>query len=62
MCSYKCIYIVCSDIDICEADNGGCSHKCTDLDGLMFVCECPVNMALLPDKKNCKGISHPLHE
>nr|XP_006817984.1 PREDICTED: signal peptide, CUB domain, EGF-like 2 [Saccoglossus kowalevskii] len=44
--------VVCSDMDECEVNNGGCVHTCTNTDG-SFQCECKLGFQLHPNQRNC---------
>jgi len=43
------------DIDECQVRNGGCTHQCTNLDGL-YKCKCPTNMTLNANGFTCEGL------
>ena len=49
----------CTQIDLCLADNGGCSHQCgfqpesVDSKELVVRCSCPMTHVLLSDEKTC---------
>ncbi len=45
-----------SDINECSANNGGCSHNCTDTQG-SFQCSCRVGYQLTSDTKTCIGMA-----
>ncbi|KAK3731505.1 hypothetical protein QZH41_008533 [Actinostola sp. cb2023] len=42
--------------DRCAANNGGCSHVCTNIKGGDTSCSCPAYMKLQDDQKTCKDI------
>ena len=43
-----------TDIDECQNNNGGCSHKCTNKPG-SYSCSCKPGYELKADKHGCKG-------
>ena len=49
-------YLFNSDINECDADNGGCSHDCVNKEG-SFECKCNSGFELEDDNKACKGIT-----
>ena len=51
----KCWCIYYTDIDECEARNGGCQHRCTNIPG-SFSCSCHVGYELLEDGFSCNGM------
>lgn len=45
----------CVDIDECQKQNGGCSHRCSNTEG-SFKCSCPPGYKLDSDQKTCQDI------
>ena len=44
-----------ADVNECEKQNGGCSHKCTNSEG-SYTCSCPdPELNLAPDHRTCIG-------
>ena len=48
------IPLILTDINECDANNGGCSHNCTNTEG-SFECSCRVGYILDNDGKGCSG-------
>jgi len=46
---------LCTNVDECRKENGGCSHQCRDTDG-SYYCECPEDFLLSEDLKTCLPI------
>lgn len=44
-----------TDIDECQASNGGCDHFCKNTVG-SFDCSCKKGFKLLTDEKSCQGM------
>ena len=45
---------ICSDIDECSSDNGGCAQVCTNTPG-SYMCECNTGYELDGDGFSCNG-------
>ncbi|XP_070141824.1 latent-transforming growth factor beta-binding protein 4 isoform X2 [Drosophila kikkawai] len=45
----------CVDIDECQVNNGGCSHRCENSEG-SFKCSCPPGYSLDAKQRNCQDI------
>ena len=45
--------VICTDVNECLDQNGGCEQKCINIRG-SFHCECEPEMTLLEDKKTCR--------
>ena len=44
-----------ADVNECEKQNGGCSHKCINSEG-SYTCSCPdPELNLSPDRRTCIG-------
>lgn len=51
------LYHVCSAVNLCGPNNGGCSHLCLPNE-INFTCSCPTGLVLNKDMKNCaEGIA-----
>ena len=59
--SYMYMYVLHSDRDECDENNGNCTQICTDTDG-SFTCSCHPGYQLSKDRKNCKGKTTCLHQ
>lgn len=46
----------CSDVDECQAHNGGCQHRCVNTPG-SYLCECKPGFRLHSDGRTCLGES-----
>ena len=46
---------ICTDMDECSYENGGCSHDCTNTEN-SFYCSCPNGYFLGEDMKTCQNI------
>lgn len=46
--------IYCTDVDECQAANGGCAQTCTNTDG-SFLCSCGTGYTLAYDGFSCDG-------
>lgn len=50
-----------ADVNECTKQNGGCSHKCTNMEG-SYVCSCPdPELNLAPDLRTCVGKKYVLN-
>lgn len=47
-------FLLSSDINECDINNGGCSHNCFNFAG-SYYCQCPTGYRLLDDTKTCVG-------
>ena len=45
---------VCSDVDDCLENNGGCNKTCTNIAG-SYKCSCGPGLVLEPDAHSCRG-------
>ena len=43
------------DINECELNNGGCSHRCRNTEG-SYECSCPEGLQLLHNRRTCRGM------
>lgn len=54
-----CVAGVCSDVDECLLDNGGCEQACSNTVG-GFACSCDNGYALQPDGWSCTDVCDPV--
>ena len=47
----------CSDIDECDIENGGCHHKCVNLQG-SFQCQCNDGFQVINWRLQLRPITH----
>ena len=51
---FQSVFIT-ADINECQEKNGGCSHRCVNLEG-SYECACPPGYKTQADQKTCEGI------
>ena len=51
----KCSHAVCTDVDECQNNNGGCEQNCTNTVGSFF-CNCVDGFLLGANLLGCDGI------